>query len=149
VFIGRSVDGVQGPDSSPSTFRLAAGSPVYALANGQLIAARFPDTGSGVSMAFALVRHEVYHLPQPRTQVEQVTDEVRRLLHLDPSPSAGRIDYDRAPSFVYSLYLHLGRPDGLSFTQVSDGNPDWLNRVIIRKTECDMGVAWYNAHHAQ
>src|SRR6185369_6035179 len=50
----------------------------------------------------------------------------------------GRIDYDRAPTTVYSLTMHLARPAGLTFTDISDANPDWLNRLIIRRKECDL-----------
>ena len=28
----------------------------------------------------------------------------------------------------------------MSFEQVSDANPDWLNRVLIRKKECDIAL---------
>ena len=52
---------------------------------------------------------------------------------------ANRIDYDIAPSSVYSLYMHLGRPAGMSFDAVVDSNPDWLNRVLVRKKEAELG----------
>ena len=126
----RRTEGIHGTGSSPATFRLEPASPVYALANGDLIAARFPTPGTGVSGAFALVRHEVFHLQRAA----------------GPGPTApgpGEIDFDRAPSYVYSLYYHLGRPEGMTFDAVHDDNPDWLNRVLIRKKECDLGVAFY------
>jgi hypothetical protein len=126
----RRTEGIHGTGSSPATFRLEPASPVYALANGDLIAARFPAAGTGVSGAFALVRHEVFHLP--RTAGPGPT-----------APGPGEIDFDRSPSYIYSLYYHLGRPEGMTFDAVHDGNPDWLNRVLIRKKECDLGVAFY------
>jgi hypothetical protein len=45
--------------------------------------------------------------------------------------------------------MHLGRPEGMSFDAVNDANPDWLNRVLARKKECDVGVTLYDgdAHH--
>src|SRR5207249_11380533 len=66
-----------------------------------------------------------------------------------PVPLPGAINYDIAPSSVYTLYMHLGRPGGMTFNQIHDDNPDWLNRVLMRKRECDLGVAFYNdpAHH--
>ena len=35
---------------------------------------------------------------------------------------ANRIDYDTAPSSVYSIYLHLGRPAGIDFAAVNAAN---------------------------
>lgn len=140
----RVVEGIHGSKSSPVTFALDASSPIYALSNGTLVAARFPDPGDGVSLAFVLVRHEVFHLP-------------KTLLGSSPrarpgvlNPPTVAIDYDQAPSFVYTLYMHIGRPTGMSFEEVHDDNPDWLNRVLIRKKECDLGVAFYDdspTHH--
>ena len=49
--------------SSPSTFVLDARAPIYAMANGELVAARLPPPGAGASLAFVLVRHEVFHVP--------------------------------------------------------------------------------------
>ena len=43
--------------------------------------------------------------------------------------------------------MHLGRPDGMSFDAVADGNPDWLNRLLIRKKEAEVGIA-FNRDHA-
>jgi N-acetylmuramoyl-L-alanine amidase len=127
-------NGIFGATSSPSTFRLdSAGVPIYAPANGELVAARFPDTGDGVSMAFLLVRHEIFHLP------DTLGDTLAGFPPLGgPSPRPGSIDYDQEPSYVYSLVMHLARPEGFSFTEVTDSNPEWLNRVLIRKKECDL-----------
>ena len=116
--------GIHGNTSSPTTFNLNPAASIYALANGELVAARFPPTNGGVSLAFTLVRHEVFH-------------------HL-ATPALGAIDYNRPPSSVYSLYMHLGRPAGMSFDEVHADNPDWLNRVLMRKKECDLGMDFYN-----
>jgi hypothetical protein len=127
--------GVHGNQASPTTFSLDPESPIYAMANGELAAARFPAPGAGVSTAFALVRHEVFHQ-----------------LFIGPLVTGrpGGISFARPPSTLYTLYMHLGRPAGMSFEHVSDDNPDWLNRVLVRKKECDLGVAFYDgdpAHH--
>ena len=134
IFNDRSYD-----ISSPSTFRLESWVPIYAPANGELVAARFPlpDPPHPVSLAFVLMRHEIFHLPNTLT------------MEIEGSGSfpiyPGRIDYNHEPSYVYSLVMHLGRPDGMSFDEVTDANPDWLNRVLIRKKECELGIARYHA----
>jgi len=127
----RITDGILGPVSSPTTFRLDADSPVYAMANGELVAARCTTTSSPtpVSLAFALVRHEVFHLPAPAAAAGA------------PAVAAGRIDYDRAPSYVYSLYMHL-ETSAFDLLALSPNNPDWLNRVLIRHKECTIGVRY-------
>jgi hypothetical protein len=125
--------------SSPSTFRLEPGVQIYAPANGELVAARFPlpDPQHPVSLAFVLVRHEIFHRP------DTTTVEIEGSGSFPANP--GRIDYNQEPSYVYSLVMHLGRPDGMSFDEVTDANPDWLNRVLIRKKECELGLARYKA----
>ena len=50
-----------GQTASPDTFRLEANTPVYAMANGELIAARIIPPGAGVNMSFVLIRHEAFH----------------------------------------------------------------------------------------
>lgn len=39
----------------------------------------------------------------------------------------------------------------MTFTTIHDDNPDWLNRVLLRKKECDLGVPFYDnsapGHH--
>jgi hypothetical protein len=130
----RLAPGIHGNRASPTTFVLDPRSPIYALANGWLVAARFPPETAGVSLAFALVRHEVFHARRwPGFWMGQ--------------PLPGTIDYRRPPATVYSLYMHLGRPPGMSFDQVSDDNPDWLNRVLIRKRECDLGLDFRSTDH--
>jgi hypothetical protein len=135
----RVATGVHGPSSSPTTFRLNPASPVYAMSNGELVAARFPDPGAGVSMAFTLVRHEVYH-------ARAFPSAVFMGVPLFPDS----VDYRQPPESVYTLYMHLGRPAGMSFDTVTADNPDWLNRLLVRKKECDLGVDFYDgdpAHH--
>ena len=131
--------GIQGAGSSPDTFQLEQNSPVYAMANGELVAARYPAPGD-VSMAFVLVRHEVFHLLDPsgvgRAHGAAGAGDAAHGGLAD----IGRIDYATEPSTVYSLYMHLGRPDGMDFANVNDHNPDWLNRVLIRMAECDLAV---------
>lgn len=131
--------GIHGALSSPDTFTLAPASPVYAMSNGELVAARFPAPGAGVSPAFTLVRHEIYHaqmFPSVVFMGEQLFPET--------------IDYGQAPESVYTLYMHLGRPAGMSFEDITDDNPDWLNRLLLRRKESTLGVAFYDgdpAHH--
>ena len=131
--------GIQGASSSPATFRLEQHAPIYALANGELVAARYPLAGN-TSMAFVLVRHEIFYW----TDVGGV---MRAKGLPDPNDAwhggladTGRLDYNADPGTVYTLYMHLGRPDRMNFGQVDDHNPDWLNRVLIRMTECDLAL---------
>lgn len=131
------IEGIHGSVSSPTTFSLDPHSPVYAMANGELVAARFPPPGDGVSLAFVLVRHEVFHLPL-------LANEIAWRMGYPETPVPGAVDFDRTPSCVYSLYMHLAHPSRQALDQVHDDNPDWLNRVLIRKKECDLGVAFYN-----
>jgi hypothetical protein len=37
----------------------------------------------------------------------------------------------------------------MSFDAVAAGNPDWLNRLLVRKKEAEVGVAFHAAHAAQ
>jgi hypothetical protein len=131
---GRVVQGLHGRTGSPSTFELPTGSRIYAMANGELVAARFPAETGGVNLAFMVVRHEVFHRLDGRAAA--------------PAPPGGlptfanRIDYDVAPTTIYALYMHLGRPVGMRFDRVDPGNPDWLNRMLARFKECDLGVTF-------
>jgi hypothetical protein len=127
---GRARTGVHGPRGSPQTFELPEGSRIYALANGELVAARFPAETGRVNLAFMLVRHEVFHQLDPRPAAPAAV----------PPVFANRIDYDADPTQVYSLYMHLGRPAGMSFDAVDPRNPDWLNRVLARRKEARLGV---------
>jgi hypothetical protein len=119
-------------------FQLAAGSPVYGMAAGQLVAARLstPDADEDFfdrenpstpypSARFLLLRHEVFW--QRRA-------------------GSDRIDYDQEPTRVYSLYMHLGLIPGVNLGEVVTANPVWLNRAIAMKKECDLGLAFHTAH---
>ncbi|MFO0839347.1 MAG: N-acetylmuramoyl-L-alanine amidase [Phycisphaerae bacterium] len=117
-------------------FALAADTPIYAAAGGQIVAARFPVTYPAGqdrdaaashlgSTRFVLLRHEVWHRQ---------------------AAGGNRINYNDEPSYVYSLYMHLGAPTGMSFENVVAANPDWLNRVIARKKEYDAGLAFQPLH---
>lgn len=140
TYATRQVPGIHGNPGSPRTYRLEQGSRVYALANGELVAARFPAETGGVSLALMIVRHEVYHRLHPLAGQP-----------LLPTPIIfpERIDYDIEPSTVYSLYMHLGRPAGMSFDSITTDNPDWLNRLLMRKKEADVGVTFHRDHAAQ
>jgi len=37
----------------------------------------------------------------------------------------------------------------MSFDSVAEGNPDWLNRLLVRKKETEVGVAFHTDHAAQ
>lgn len=119
-------------------FELAHDTPIYAAAGGQIVAARFPAgypagqdrdaAGSNLgSTRFVLLRHEVFH--------ERVA-------------GGKRINYDREPTYVYSLYMHLGAPAGMSFQNIVDANPVWLNRALAKKKEYDAGLAFQPTHAA-
>lgn len=133
---GRFVTGAHGVTSSPDTFRLEPASPVYALSNGELVAARLPAAGADPSTGFVLVRHDVYWSPPFQGLIP-------------PLVPAVSIDYDIAPESVYTLYMHVARPADMTFTDMSLDNPDWLNRLILRKKECDLGTAFYDAPPAK
>jgi hypothetical protein len=153
--------GILGPTSSPSTFRLERGTPIYAMANGDLVAARLLRPGAGASMSFVLVRHEVYHVRDAIVAAIVAANDPANpaagagamlaklgipLPKLAPS-WAGRIDYDQEPTTVYSLYMHLGGTDRMMFDTVVPDNPDWLNRLLIRKKECDLAINNAGALH--
>lgn len=132
----RTTHGIFDALSSPSVFATVEGVPVYAPANGELVAARFPDAQDAVALGFVLTRHEVFHRP------DTLQVELDGGVSFPANP--GRIDYSQEPEYVYSLIMHLGRPDGLNLDEVKDENPDWLNRALIRKKECDLGVQFYD-----
>jgi hypothetical protein len=137
----RLTPGIHGGTGAPSTFGLDPVSPIYALANGELVAARFPtEPGGGfapASMAFVLVRHEVFHRNRFPWNLFPSTSP------LPPAFSPALIDYNQKPDYVYSLYMHLDRPAGMDLDDFSDDNPDWLNRVLLRKKECQLGLSFY------
>lgn len=116
---------------SPATFNFSlpdastpASTPIYSMANGELVAVKLPNTTEDVSSGFVLIRHYVF----------QKTNE-----------DSDTINYNQPPSVVYSLYMHLSRPDNMRFDQPNDHNPDWLNRILIRKKECELGIAFRNS----
>jgi hypothetical protein len=134
-----SADPAVAATSSPMTFELPATSRIYALANGELVAARFPAETGGVDLAFMVVRHEVFHELSPLAGQPAIG---MFGMPLGPPGTVfpDRIDYDRPASTVYSLSMHLGRPQGMTFAAVDDANPDWLNRLLVRKKEADLGL---------
>ena len=121
-------DGEWSPAASPATFELDPETPVYALANGELVAAQLPTESAELSLGFTLVRHRVHH-------------------HRHELPGATTpetLSFEVPPSVVYSLYVHLGLSHAVSFDEPADHNPDWLNRVLVRKRECDLGVEFHD-----
>jgi hypothetical protein len=112
-------------------FVLPQTTPVYAMANGVVVAARFALSNDPASTGFLLVRHELFH----QTGVTP------------------RIDYDVAPTFVWSLITFLENA-GFAIPAAppaappatSDANPDWLNRFIMRLRECELAVQFHSAH---
>ena len=132
TILARKTSGIHGAHSSPSTFALPEGSRIYALANGEVVAARFATANTGVDFSLLVVRHEVFHRLDPRPAAAAPPGGFPQF--------ANRIDYDTAPSSVYSIYLHLGRPAGIDFAAVNVANPEWLNRMLIRMKECELGA---------
>jgi hypothetical protein len=121
------------PDSDEFSTREAV--PIYALANGVLVAARIPnETIEPGKMGFVLCRHEVFH----RTQV------------VDHGPVAidvASIDYDRPPTFVYSLITHVKNPS-VNFDGLSTDNPEWMNRLIKHLFQCKKANEFRVSHPA-
>jgi hypothetical protein len=83
-------------------------------------------------MGFTLTRHEVFH----RTQ---------SIEHGGTDITLSGIDYDRPPSFVYSLITHVRNPS-IDFDDLSAANPEWLNRLIKRLYECKKANEFRRAH---
>ena len=108
--------------ASGDGFNLTDATPIYAMANGVLVAARINVDATPAHTGFALCRHEVFH------RVNGVN-----------------IDYDHPPSYVYSLTTYMSHPF-LDFENVSVNNPDWLNRFIVRLFECNSAIAFKKAH---
>ncbi|MEO8629305.1 MAG: hypothetical protein ABI612_14570, partial [Betaproteobacteria bacterium] len=110
-------------------FLLPLRTPIYAMANGVIVAARFATSNDPATSGFVLVRHEVFH----RT-------------------AADRIDYDLAPTYVWSLTYYLENaafdiprpPPAVAPTTPAD-NSDWLNRFIVRLRECELAVQLHTA----
>ena len=112
-------------------FVLPQMTPVYAMANGVVVAARFALSSDPASTGFLLIRHELFH--------QTVANH--------------RIDYDLGPTFIWSLITFL---ENAGFTippappavpvATSDANPDWLNRFVMRLRECELAVQFQNSH---
>jgi len=122
ALIVRALDTTRGVNN----FHLDASTPMYAMANGVMVAARLnnpPDPVVPTKVPFTLVRHEVFH-----------------------RGVNGRINYDLAPTTVWTLTTYL-ECDDLTYTQLSNNNPDWLNRMLIRLTECKLAVDYKAAHN--
>ena len=105
--------------------------PVYAMANGVVVAARFALSSGPASSGFLLVRHEVFH----------------------QAGADHRIDYNMSPTFVWSLTYFLENAD-FSIPPAPpalpgatpNANPDWLNRFIMRLRECELAVQFHASH---
>jgi hypothetical protein len=100
-------------------FLLPTLAPVFAMANGVVVAARFALSNALAPVSFILVRHEVFH-----------------------AQSGNRIDYDVAPTYVWSLVSFLSHP-GFTVETTSPVNPDWLNRFAVRLKECELAVEFH------
>ncbi len=109
--------------ASYEQFRLSQDVPIHSLANGVIVAARLPIAG-GASNGFLLTRHEVF-------TPDRAEDT--------------RILYNTAPTRVWSLIRFLSAPQ-FSVGQVSQANPEWLNRFVMRLKECELAVAYHSAH---
>ncbi|HEX9359344.1 MAG TPA: hypothetical protein VF933_36725 [Streptosporangiaceae bacterium] len=120
-------DAVHPPLSLTEPFRqrylLPAFTPIYALANGVVVAARFALSDNPAASGFLLVRHEVFH----------------------QLAAGNHINYDQLPTFVWSLIYFLDNA-GFSVAQIGAANPDWLNRFVLRLTECELAVTFHNAN---
>lgn len=107
--------------------------PIHAMSNGVVVAARIPNQALAPGqMGFLLTRHEVFH----RTQ---------SLEHGGVKIALSGIDYDRPPSYVYSLITHV-RQTAVTFDDLTTENPDWLNRLIKRLYECKKTNEFRNDH---
>lgn len=104
-------------------FLLPDFTPVYAMANGVVVAARFALSNNPQTSGFLLVRHEVFYRA---------------------SSVSNRIDYDLAPTYVWSLTYFLDNPN-FRIDQIGGDNPDWLDRFVLRLRECELAIA---LHHA-
>lgn len=127
-------NGVASPNASPQTFSLNANTPIYAMANGELIAARLPLQSEEISSGFVLIKHEVFH-------------DTAHPIGTNPPLSSDTINYDKRPKVVYSLYMHLNPSGNIDFDRPSDNNPDWLNRTLMRYKECELGINFRNANN--
>ncbi len=105
-------------------FAIHASTPIYAMANGVVVAARLTNPASAASPAYVLVRHEVFYRTNATTNA---------------------VDYDHTPAVVWSLTTYLNCTS-FNYTQISTDNPDWLNRLLLRLKECELAVTYKAAH---
>jgi hypothetical protein len=117
------------------------------MANGQLVAARLRPAGAGASLSFVLVRHEVFVQPDPTGVLALWSSLLSGQPPLPTWEKPGRLDYNAEPATVYSLYMHLGEIDQMNFDVPDEFNPGWLNRVLVRKKECDLAIDAANRLH--
>jgi hypothetical protein len=116
-------------------FSISTPTPIYALSNGVAVAARIPNEAvEPGQMGFLLSRHEVFH----RTEV---------IDHPGSDFDPVNIDYDRAPSYVYSLVTHL-KHASINYSNLSSDNPEWLNRLIKHLFQCNSAVEFRRDHPA-
>ena len=112
--------------SGANSFMLTAEqTPVCAMANGIVVAACIPNASPAPgqpSTGFVLARHEVFH--------EVVAD---------------RVDYNSDPTYFYSLTYFLECPQVVT-NNVSENNPDWLNRFLVRLKETEVLVDLHTNH---
>jgi hypothetical protein len=119
---------LRGPLGEPlglsDRFALPLATPIYAVANGVVVAARMALSNDPASSGFLLVRHEVFH-----------------------RGAGGRIDYDLEPTCVWSLTYCLDNagfdipaPPPAQPAAIPAANPDWLNRFVIRLRETELAV---------
>jgi hypothetical protein len=119
------------PFSIEEKFLLPQETPIYAMANGIVVAARFAGNPPGTK-GFLLVRHEVFH-----------------------HSANNRINYDQAPTYVWSLINFLNSPvfdipaaPPAQAAATPVNNPTWLNRFIIRLRECELAAQFHTEHAA-
>jgi hypothetical protein len=113
------------PPLPDECFKLATEVPIYAMANGVVVAARMELDSQPLKSGFLLVRHEVFN-----------------------TLSNGLVNYDVPPLYFWSLTTFL---DDIGFTvdATSDSNPDWLNRFVLRLLEAEAAVVFHNANLAK
>lgn len=107
-----------------NSFAATEQTPIFAMANGVLVAACIPNAtpvDNQASTGFVLVRHEIFC-----------------------EANGNNINYDLDPTYVYSLTHYVQSPQ-IVFDNISDNNPDWFNRFLIRLKETELAVALHTA----
>ncbi|MEO8620017.1 MAG: hypothetical protein ABI625_03055 [bacterium] len=113
------------------TFNVPAATPIYALANGVIVAAQISGPGVGTT-GLILVRHEVFN-----------------------QNTGGAINYNHAPTYVWTLISGLdtsgaiipAAPPAVA-APTPAANPTWLNRLILRLRECELAAQFHTSHAA-